>query len=119
MSALKDLCLFTFSQKIVSSKTDENVEDQSASVEMVFNPRVSFPINRNNSAHSWLQKQGQFGQKKSTEHLFESLYDKTNFNFSPIHIFITLSVKLTTLNFIFSFLICNKDAMLCISTYHT
>lgn len=41
-----------FSQKIVSSKTDENVEDQSASVEMVFNPRVSLPINRNNSAHS-------------------------------------------------------------------
>lgn len=41
-----------FSQKIVSSKTDENVENQSASVEMVFRPRVSFPINRNNSAHS-------------------------------------------------------------------
>ncbi|XP_043748712.1 adhesion G-protein coupled receptor G7 isoform X1 [Cervus elaphus] len=30
-----------FSQKIVSSKTDENVEDQSASVEMVFNPRYN------------------------------------------------------------------------------
>ncbi|XP_006058808.4 adhesion G-protein coupled receptor G7 isoform X1 [Bubalus bubalis] len=30
-----------FSQKIVSSKTDENVEDQSSSVEMVFNPRYN------------------------------------------------------------------------------
>uniref|UniRef100_A0AC11AMF5 Adhesion G protein-coupled receptor G7 n=1 Tax=Ovis aries TaxID=9940 RepID=A0AC11AMF5_SHEEP len=30
-----------FSQKIVSSKTDENVENQSASVEMVFSPRYN------------------------------------------------------------------------------
>ncbi|EQB78784.1 putative G-protein coupled receptor 128 [Camelus ferus] len=30
-----------FSQKIISSKTDEDVEDQSASVEMVFSPRYN------------------------------------------------------------------------------
>lgn len=69
-----------FSQKIISSKTDENVEDQSTSVEMFFSPRVSFPINRNNSAHFWLQNQGQFGQKKFTEQLFERFFDSIHFN---------------------------------------
>ena len=53
-----------FSQKIISGKTDETKKDQRTSVEIVFNPRVSFPTNnKKNSVQFWLQKQGWLGKR--------------------------------------------------------